>query len=195
MARPREFDREQALEGALELFWQKGFNQASTDELLDAMQIRRQSLYNAFGDKRKLFLETLERYCARSISGHVSLLKKSTSPLAGIQEVMFSLIREDNSTRLRGCMGVNSICEFGTSDPEVAEIRDRFASILQTRLVAALRDGQASGEVDPDMDPNEAATFVQMTLSALQVGARVGTDIATLRAQAQFAINRLRSRL
>ncbi|WP_155737462.1 TetR/AcrR family transcriptional regulator, partial [Agrobacterium tumefaciens] len=62
MARPREFDRDAALEKALRVFWSKGFAATSTDDLREAMGIGRQSLYGAFGDKRKLYLEALDAY-------------------------------------------------------------------------------------------------------------------------------------
>ena len=62
MARPREFDREVALERATCVFWAKGYASTSTEDLLAAMGIGRQSLYNAFVDKRALYLEALERY-------------------------------------------------------------------------------------------------------------------------------------
>lgn len=193
MARPREFNREEAVEGALGLFWQKGFASASTNDLLKAMNIGRQSLYNTFGDKRQLHLQALESYCARSISGHVATLEHASSPLAGIQAVLFSLIQDDNAARARGCMGVNSVCEFGDSDPDIVKIRARFAGILQERLIAAIKQGQAIGEIDPSMKAADTATFIQMTLSGIQISARAGADAKTLRSMARFAVDRLKT--
>src|SRR5260221_11057894 len=74
MARPREFDREEALERATAVFWAKGYASTSTDDLLSAMGIARQSLYNAFQDKRALYLEALERYQRTTIAGHLQRL-------------------------------------------------------------------------------------------------------------------------
>ena len=62
MVRPREFDRDAALDRAMQVFWAKGFAATSTEDLVAAMGIGRQSLYNAFGDKRRLYLESLEAY-------------------------------------------------------------------------------------------------------------------------------------
>jgi TetR/AcrR family transcriptional repressor of nem operon len=67
MARPREFDREEALERATGVFWAKGYASTSTDDLLTAMGIGRQSLYNAFQDKRALYLEALIQMTMQSI--------------------------------------------------------------------------------------------------------------------------------
>jgi len=194
MVRPREFDRDEVLDRASGIFWQKGFTPTSTEDLLSAMNIRRQSLYNTFGDKRLLYLEALERYCAWSVAGHIKILNEAASPLAGIQGVLLGLIQDDKAARGRGCMGVNSVCEFGDADPEVAKIRAKSGALLQKRLVSAIREGQASGEIDPTMEAAEAAAFVQMTLTGIQVGARAGAGVAALRSLALFAVDRLKAR-
>lgn len=62
MARPREFDEEQALDRAMDVFWRKGYQGTSTDDLMEAMGIGRGSFYNAFGSKRDVYLRTLDRY-------------------------------------------------------------------------------------------------------------------------------------
>ena len=85
MARPREFDREDALERATGMFWAKGYASTSTDELLAAMGIGRQSLYNAFQDKRALYLEALERYQRTTVAGHLQRLNGAASPIAGVE--------------------------------------------------------------------------------------------------------------
>ena len=79
MARPREFDREEALERATGVFWAKGYASTSTDDLLTAMGIARQSLYNAFQDKRALYLEALERYQRTTTAGHLHYLASGES--------------------------------------------------------------------------------------------------------------------
>jgi TetR/AcrR family transcriptional repressor of nem operon len=88
MARPREFDREEALARATRVFWAKGYASSSTEDLLAAMNIGRQSLYNAFGDKRKLYLEALERYQRERSASHLERLNSSASPLSGIEALL-----------------------------------------------------------------------------------------------------------
>src|SRR5580704_13804460 len=127
MARPREFDRDEALDHATRVFWAKGYASASTEDLLAAMNIGRQSLYNAFGDKRKLYLEALERYQRESTAIHLERLNSSASPLAGIEALLLGLISEDDSVRALGCMGVSSVCEFGAADPELVILRAKWA--------------------------------------------------------------------
>jgi TetR/AcrR family transcriptional regulator, transcriptional repressor for nem operon len=123
MARPREFDREEALERATGVFWAKGYASTSTDDLLTAMGIGRQSLYNAFLDKRALYLEALERYQRTSTAGHLRRLNGAASPVAGVKALLLGLISDNDDTRALGCMGVGAICEFGATDPDIAALQ------------------------------------------------------------------------
>ena len=156
MARPREFDRNEALDRATRVFWAKGYASTSTEDLLAAMNIGRQSLYNAFGDKRKLYLEALERYQRESNAGHLERLNSSASPLRGIEALLLGLIAEDDSVRALGCMGVGAVSEFGTADPDLVMLRSKVGPRLFRRLVERIREGQACGEVDLAIDAREA---------------------------------------
>lgn len=194
MVRPREFDRDIALQKAMEVFWAKGFAATSTDDLLQAMRIGRQSLYNAFGDKRQLYLEALQTYQQDVTSGHLHRLNSLPSPLEGIESLLVGLIAEDDRQRAMGCMGVGSVGEFGTTDEDLIALRAKVSQVLQARLVERIREGQARGEIERDMSPEQAAGFVQMTMTGLQVAARGGADAEQLWALARFAVDRLRAR-
>ena len=194
MVRPREFDRDEALQRATRAFWANGYASTSTEDLLAAMNIGRQSLYNAFGDKRRLYLEALERYQRESNAANLERLNGSASPLGGIEALLLGLISEDDSVRALGCMGVGAVCEFGAADPELVMLRSKAGPKLFRRLVERIREGQASGEIDRAIDPREAAAFLQMTMQGLQLGARAGGDAKRLRALARFAVDRFRAR-
>jgi TetR/AcrR family transcriptional regulator, transcriptional repressor for nem operon len=194
MARPREFDRDDALRRAMVVFWEKGYAATSTDDLLAAMRIGRQSLYNAFGDKRTLYLEALESYQRASISDHVQRLNTPASALDGLDAMLVGLVSEDSEIRGRGCMGVGAVCEFGSTDPEIEAIRAKAGPALHKRLVQRLKEGQAAGEIDAALNCNAAASFIQITMQGIQLAARAGADANTLRSQARFAIGRLKAR-
>ena len=194
MVRPREFDREEALEQAMRVFWAKGYAATSTDDLLTAMNIGRQSLYNAFGDKRTLYLEALERYQQQSTAGHLERLNQNESVLAGLEALLLGLINEDDAERTLGCMGVASVCEFGVTDPELVQLRSKVSPWFVKRLAERIAQGQADGEIDPKLDTDQTAAFVLMTMEGLQLGARAGTAVDSLQAQARFAIARISAR-
>jgi AcrR family transcriptional regulator len=194
MVRPREFDRDATLERAMEVFWAKGYASTSTEELLEAMGIGRQSLYNAFGDKRRIYLEALAMYQERTIAAHLKRLNAPSSPFEGIKNLLQGLIADDDDVRAMGCMGVGSVGEFGTADPELVAIWAKTGPVLRTRIVARLREGQAKGEIDSALNAQETAGFIQMTMNGLQLGARGGASAEALRKMARFAVDRLKAR-
>jgi TetR/AcrR family transcriptional repressor of nem operon len=194
MARPREFDRDDALKRAMSVFWAKGYAGTSTDDLLEAMSIGRQSMYAAFGDKRRLYVEALERYQKDSVAGHLDRLRSAPSPVAGIESLLVGLIPLDRNARSLGCMGVGSIGEFGTTDSELSALRARSGALLFKALVARLQAAQKAGEADPSFDAELAARFVQAAMQGIQVAARAGVSAGILRKMALFAVERLKAR-
>jgi TetR/AcrR family transcriptional repressor of nem operon len=194
MARPKEFDRDVAVERAMSVFWSKGYAATSTDDLLQVMQIGRQSMYDTFGDKRRLYVEALQRYQLESVAGHIERLRSTASPLAGIEALMVGLISSDRTTRAKGCMGVGAICEFGNADAELAQLRVKSSGMLHKALVERFQDAKAAGEIEERVDIERTTRFVETTMLGLQVAARAGESARTLRDMAVFAIARLRSR-
>jgi AcrR family transcriptional regulator len=193
MARPLEFDRDLALERAMKLFWEKGFAATSTDSLLAEMGIGRQSLYNAFGDKRQLYAEVLRSYQQRSIADHMKRLTKPESPLEGLFELLSGLAARDRKVRALGCFGVSSIGEFGTSDPELRRLGEAAGALLRARIAERIREGQAAGEIDPAIEADEGAAFVQTSMMGLQVSARAGAGMQHMQQVAAFVVARLKA--
>lgn len=194
MARPREFDRDAALTAAIEVFWSKGFAATSTEDLVQAMGIGRQSFYNAFGDKRRLYLEALETYQRNATSCHIGRLTAPASPLDGLRDLLIGLIPDDDALRCRGCLGAGSVGEFGVTDPELTEMREKMIAAFRARVVERLSEGQKLGEIDPEIDIEQAASFVEITMTGLQLAARGGGGAQELHALAAFAVERFRAR-
>jgi hypothetical protein len=112
----------------------------------------------------------------------------------GITSLLVGLIAEDDRLRAMGCMGVGAVGEFGASDSECAALRAVVTPLLRSSITERLRAGQATGEFDQGIDPEEAAAFIQMTMSGLQLGVRAGTAAEDLQKMARFAVDRLRAR-
>lgn len=193
MARPREFDREAALEQARLVFWAKGYAGTSTDDLVKAMGIGRQSLYNTFGDKWQLYVEALTDYQQRSTSAHARRLQTPSSALQGLRDMLEGLAVDDNALRALGCMGVGSVCEFGSAEPQLSELRAKSSTYLHSRVTKRIREGQAAGEIDPTLSASEAAGYLMMSMTGIQVAARSGAKVAELRQLARFAVDRLQT--
>jgi len=191
VARQREFDRIDTLNKALEVFWQKGYAATSTSDLLAAMQIGRQSMYDTFGDKRSLYLEALQQYGGDSVNDLLRQLKGDT-PLAAIDNMLQAFASRPRRDNAKGCMGVNAISEFGTADEEVNALRDASSTLLNHAIEEQLRAAAAGGEIPTDTDISQAAAFIGATLSGMKISAKAGASIASLRAIASFAVQGLR---
>src|SRR5882762_6555225 len=104
VAPPKEFDREVAVRRAIEVFWKKGFARTSAEDLVAAMGIGKQSLYDTFGDKRRLFLEALRTYSSEGIASLVKRVAGGASRIAAIEGVLVELANEQPYKRALGCL-------------------------------------------------------------------------------------------
>ena len=191
MPRHKEFDRDGALQKAIGVFCDKGYAAASTDELMRAMKISRQSMYDTFGDKRQLYLQAFRRYVADSINEQIGYLEKSSSPLAGIEKMLLAFATRIERDGIVGCMGVNAICEFGQSDPEVASLGRTAGTRLTAALEQVLRQAKSKKEIGKTVKESAAAQFLQATLSGMKVAAKAGADRQSLKSIARFALRSL----
>jgi len=192
MARPREFDREEALKAAVETFWTQGFEGAGMEGLTAAMGIGRQSIYGAFGSKKALYLEALQAYSAGNVAALVSVLRKARSPLQGLKIVLLTPIELSGPERAKGCFGINALCEFGQSDAEVTAALSVSGRVLQAALLDLVREAQTRGEISSGIDPIAAAGLVQTLLSGIKVAARGGAAPDAMRRIVDLALGALR---
>ncbi|MDB5099468.1 MAG: regulatory protein TetR [Cyanobacteria bacterium RYN_339] len=188
MARPKEFDRDITLKKAIGVFCEHGYEGTSTDALLVAMGISRQSMYDTYGDKRRLYLEALQRYQADSVADHLRTLDRASSPVKGLEALLISFASRPPSEALQGCMGVNAICEFGRSDQKVNLLTDAASQTLDAALERLILEAKGTGEIDPSIEVRAASQFLQATLAGMKVSARAGATAETLHAVARMAI-------
>ena len=194
MARHKEFDREQALDAARDVFWAQGYEPTSVEDLVGAMGIGRQSLYDTFGDKRALYLETLRRYNTGSVADLIAVLRRAASPLAALESLLLAEAELPPERRAMGCMGINAVCEFGSGDAEVASARAANGALLERALSELLADGVTSGELHANLDVRAAARAIQCTLGGLKVSGKAGAPPAVLRDIARFTLDSLTAR-
>jgi len=174
MARPKEFDQEKALHRAISVFSQKGFAATSTDDLMQAMDVGRQSMYDTFGDKRALFLKALEVYVAESIGAINVELQTPGSPLAAVRRALVHFAERKDLSSTDGCMGINAVCEFGMRDEEVTQITRSAATVQRHTLIETLRRAQLEGELDAHTDIESLADFFDSTLAGMRIAAKAG---------------------
>src|ERR1700682_36863 len=174
MARPKEFDRDEALKSALSVFRKKGFSATSTDDLRLAMGIGRQSFYDTFKGKKEIYLEALRQYNSDRVLGYFEIFRKSDSPMKAIEDMLVSIALEHPGERILACLGVASVCEFGTSDADVRSINDASISTMQAVLAKLVAEAKAKRKIRPSLDPATTAGYLHSTLAGLGVQDRRG---------------------
>ncbi|MFZ6645106.1 TetR/AcrR family transcriptional regulator [Undibacterium sp. TJN25] len=176
----------------MEVFWKKGFEATSTDDLLAGMGIGRQSMYDTFGDKRQLYLEALQLYVSDSI-GNLLLCMRAESSLQAIRGVLLQIATGSAEHQAKGCMGVSAVSEFGQLDEDVNRILASSGMLLESTLERVITDGQQKGEIKPLLQPRVAAKFIASTLLGLKVSAKGGASQQDLFAVADFALESLKN--
>ena len=188
MARPREFDTDAALDGAIGVFREHGFEGSSAQMLVDAMGIGRQSLYATFGDKWQLYCSAVRRYGMGECAAHFEALRSGERAIDGID----AMLRRVVETADQPCLGTGSIYEFGASRPELMEISAPLARALRNALAGRVRDAQREGHVAKGLDPETIAEFLIANIAGIRVAGRGGADHATLTGLADMALRALR---
>lgn len=195
MARPRQFDRDEALLQAIRVFCDKGFAAASTEALMAAMNLSRQSMYNAFGDKRQLYIEAMQQYQANSISDLIWRLSKDASPLESLRNTLLSFASRAEREGTSGCMGVNAICEFGMSDEELNQLCASSGRTLRAAVERTLKLAVEQQQIPATIDIAGACDFLLSTLNGMKVSAKGGASREQLQAIAEFAVRALGPRV
>ncbi|TDF39214.1 TetR/AcrR family transcriptional regulator [Alteromonadaceae bacterium M269] len=136
MPRPRKFDENKVLSEAMDVFWQKGYASTSTEDLEQATQIKRGSLYNAYKDKRTLFFRTLEHYGQQEIENVVTVMTTAKTIQQGYAAVLAHAIRYANQENdHRGCLLCDAASELGAKDKQVADrVNDLFKPMADVFL-------------------------------------------------------------
>jgi TetR/AcrR family transcriptional regulator, copper-responsive repressor len=180
--RPRAFDRDDALDRAMRLFWQRGYEATSVSDLTDAMGITPPSLYAAFGDKKQLFLEAVDRYQAGPGSfAQRALCEEPTAERAMRCLLMGTIDSFFEPKSSKGCMVVLAAtnCTSESSDilEELAGRRRLAERLIRDRIVA----GREANELPASTDVDTLAGLIITTLYGLSIKARDGASRASLR--------------
>ncbi|MER7364212.1 TetR/AcrR family transcriptional regulator [Nonomuraea wenchangensis] len=187
MARSKEFDPEIALEKALELFWERGYEGTSMADLVERLGVARASIYGTFGGKRELYLKALELYLARR--DVVGPLAQPGPVLPALRAFLDGYVAECLADELRrGCMVVNTAVEFGSRDPVVSQRVVESWAGLETAVAAALVRARAQGEIPEHKDPYALARFLLVLLQGIRVLGRADPDPRRLRAAVEEAM-------
>jgi TetR/AcrR family transcriptional repressor of nem operon len=189
MARPRAFEETAALDAAIACFWRRGYEATSVRDLASAMGIGGPSLYNAFEDKRTLFVRALDRYMGGTVRERIGRLEQSLPPKDAVRRFIGEVIdRSVNDAERRGCFLINSALEVAAHDPELgAEIAARLDEI-ETFFRRAIKTGQADGSIPAGRNARDLARLLLGVLLGIRVLARAKPERALLEGMARPAL-------
>jgi AcrR family transcriptional regulator len=184
MARPRSFDPDEALDLARDVFWQKGFQGASLDDITAATGLNKPSLYAAFGDKDALFLKVLDRYHARIVANAERILKEGPAARDAIERWLTSFVPFCSGIKgSRGCLSVNTAADGAADQKAVRKRIERFNRKLEQLLSNRLRADRA--QFSDAFDPDNTAH----TIMAIYVGLMVLAKDAPAAARVRGTLN------
>jgi TetR/AcrR family transcriptional repressor of nem operon len=182
VARTKEFDPDVALRRAMELFWQQGYEATSMAQLTERLGIGRASLYATFGDKRRLYLQALDRWITSRDPNPIELLSRPGPALPAVRVLVDGYVQESiHDEQRRGCMVVNSATELCPGDGAVSRLVALNWDALEGALAAALARAQAQGELESAKDPTALARFLFVFLQGVRVIAKGDPDPDRLR--------------
>jgi len=177
MARQKEFDRDEVLHKAMEVFWTRGYEGASIQDLVKYMGINRQSMYDTFGDKHSLFLEALDRYREIQSRKVFEVLERPGSMKKNLRQLFEDAVaRSLSSEGRRGCFVGNSMSELAGRCKETATRTCNSVASAEKMFQKALQRGKEQGELRRVSDPRAVARFLYSNLQGLLLMAKATRD-------------------
>lgn len=153
MPRPKEFDPAQALEAAMQAFWERGYEATSIQDLVDRTGVQKASLYATFGDKRALFRAALEHYQTLGYAKLDAALNEGPSPLAALREHVRGMVEGTcDKSSPRGCLWVKAALERAPHDAEIADLMQAHVRRVERAFRDALERARERGELAKNTD-------------------------------------------
>jgi TetR/AcrR family transcriptional regulator, transcriptional repressor for nem operon len=192
MGRLKAFDEDEVLDRAVNCFWQHGYEATSVRDLADRMGIGSASLYNAYGDKRALFVAALARYADRSMRERIARLEMSGRPKEAIRAFLAEIIdRSLEDPDRKGCLLVNSALDVAPHHAAISRVVAGCFGELRAFFRRNLEAARAAHEVPRQTDPDELAGHLLGVVLGIRVLARTGANRAQLDAIARPALRLL----
>ncbi|WP_232664259.1 TetR/AcrR family transcriptional regulator [Pseudonocardia sp. TRM90224] len=178
MGRPRQFSDTAVLDAAMTVFWERGYEGASTQELCERTGLGRGSLYNAYGSKHRLYEQAIQRYAATAGARQLQMLAEPAATVKGaLRELMIGVIDADLADPgRRGCLALNAATEACGRTATVAALVRRQFDDLEQAICHLVTVGQRTGELRTDRPPMQVARTFQSAYYGLRALAKVTAD-------------------
>jgi len=188
--RTREFDPNTLLEGAMHLFWEKGYEATSIRDIVEETGVNQFGIYSLYGDKQGLFLAVLDHYRDNIVSEVFGIVERPEASVRAIRDYFMALVeRHTVILPALGCLMVNSIAECGMENAEIYQRTKAHTDRLRTGFMKALANALRNGEIRPDLNIDETANYLVVSAQGLAVNSRIYPDHAPLENFAATALS------
>lgn len=190
MPRPKEFNPDDVIEKAMQVFWHKGYEATSMEDLLNAMDLNRGSLYDTFGDKRQLFLKVIDRYCTTFASSKFSLLDQPGPALPTLRRFISGMIEGGLADpQRRGCLIANTVMELSPHENEIAGTLRQALKMVEDTFFNVLARAKQQGELKDDKDPRALARFLTTMMQGTIVMIKAGASADVVKQTVETALS------
>ena len=190
MPRPKTFNPDDALDKAMQVFWHKGYEATSMEDLLKAMALNRGSLYDTFGDKRQLFLKVMDRYCTTFVGPKLSLLDQPGPALPTLHRFINGMIEGGLADpQRRGCFISNTVMELSPHEKEIAGTLRQALKMAEDAFFKVLARAKEQGELKEEKDPRALARFLTTMMQGIVVMIKAGTSAEVVKQTAETGLS------
>ena len=177
MARTKDFDENEVLSKAIQVFWCRGYNATSMQDLVDALGISRSSLYDTYKDKHTLFIQALERYQKEGNQQIQAIIDQNDSAKNTIINLLKLTISDSACVKeQKGCFMVNAEVEVAPHDAEVNKIVCSNDQYMEEVFYQVIKRGQDNGELKNKQDARALARFIFNAVKGMRVTAKSSPD-------------------
>jgi len=185
--RKKTFDPDKARHKAMNLFWYKGYETCSMDDLLSETGLSRSSFYNTFGNKRDLYVSILDYFGQLSLIVYQTLHAKK--PMIAALNDLFQMIFFSPAVKLEhGCLLVNTILEQQGNDETLVKIASDKLFNVEQELVSFFERSQSSNQLKNTLSPQQLAAYFMTVIKGLRVASREGKSSTELQTSIQTAM-------
>lgn len=174
--RPQIFNEHEVLEKATNLFWAKGYEATSTDDLLTAMGIGKSSFYHAFKGKKELFEMVIEKFVNHSVAGLMKDIETSHHPIEAIKRFFRAIATTPNSIHQKGCFMGNTIVELSNIDKSLENMAIKKLKKMETVFTEQITKAQQNGELKNKEDAATIARYLVTQWNGLNITRRMYPD-------------------
>jgi len=192
MKRARPYNRDAALDAAVNLFWTKGYHATSLKDLEAALHMKPGSIYAAFSSKEALYLAALERFFQASRAAFARDMQDATSPLGAMSNYLLQLARSrSEEPRGQACMLIKTVIDTSATDAAIADRANGYIEEMQADFAAVIDHAKAIGELPQELDSWRLARRYQSNINALRIELHRSTEQAELTALAEDMVEDL----